>query len=113
MANIIREQPVTKTLAEIVRREVEAYAGGGVGGKGVAVSDDARHRYTVIAILDKRDNDPLRVILMAEVVGEYVLILEDRTDKPLVDALIVNGGIPRDKIVLAFAGETLPAPTDS
>jgi hypothetical protein len=41
-------------------------------------------------------------------VGDYVVIEEDSTDKPLVDALMVNGDVPREKIVLAYRGEVLP-----
>jgi hypothetical protein len=113
MAQIIREQAPAKTLAEIVRREVQAYEVGGVGGRLIAVLDDSRQRYALLVIVDRTEPLPVWVTMLAEVVGEYVLILEDRTDKPLVDALMVNGGISRDKIVLAYTGETLPAPTDS
>jgi hypothetical protein len=35
------------------------------------------------------------------VVGDKVIIIEDNTDKPLVDALMVNGGVPREQITLA------------
>jgi hypothetical protein len=112
MADIIHEQLDTETLAEIVRREVEAYAGAGIRGEGMTVSDDTRHRYAVIAVLEQRDQNPLWAVVMAQIIGEHVIVLEDRTDKPLVDALMVNGGIARDKIVLAYAGETLPAPTE-
>jgi hypothetical protein len=38
---------------------------------------------------------------------EVVIVEVDNTDKPLVDAL-VQQGIPREQIVLAYAGETLP-----
>jgi hypothetical protein len=45
---------------------------------------------------------------MAKVVDDKVIILEDTTDKPLYEALMVNGGIPRERIILAYKGETLP-----
>jgi hypothetical protein len=35
-----------------------------------------------------------------------VITEEDLTDRPLVDAL-VRAGVPRDKIVLAYAGEPI------
>jgi hypothetical protein len=38
---------------------------------------------------------------------EVVIVEVDNTDKPLVDAL-VQQGIPREQIVLVYAGETLP-----
>jgi hypothetical protein len=38
-----------------------------------------------------------------------VVIDEDTSvDKPLYEALMTNGGVPREKIILAYRGETLP-----
>jgi len=46
---------------------------------------------------------------MARVVGDYIVIDEDGTlDKPLYQALMINGSIPRDRILLAYKGEKLP-----
>jgi hypothetical protein len=45
---------------------------------------------------------------MARVVGDKIFIDEDTTDKPLYEALMANAGIPREQIVLAYAGETPP-----
>jgi hypothetical protein len=39
---------------------------------------------------------------------DEVIIEEDTTlDKHLVDTLIHNGGIPRDRIILAYKGESV------
>ena len=113
MAQITREQAATEALTDIVRREVKAYEVGGFGGRLISVLDDSQGRYALHILVDKPEPNPVRTVMLAEVIGDYVIIQTDRTDKPLVDALMVNGGIPRDKIVLAYAGETLPAPTDS
>src|SRR5687768_15239570 len=99
MAQIIREQATIDTLAAIVRREVKAYEVRGIGGRLVSVLDDSQERYTLLIIVDEKCVDnPVRTVMLAEVIGDYVIIQTDRTDKPLVDALMVNGGIPRDKI---------------
>jgi hypothetical protein len=45
---------------------------------------------------------------MARVVGDSIVIEVDTTDKPLVDALTGNQNIPREKIILAYAGEIVP-----
>lgn len=46
---------------------------------------------------------------MARLVGDYIIIEEDTTlEKHLAEALIVNGGVPRHKIICAYKGETLP-----
>lgn len=44
------------------------------------------------------------------VTGAKVVIHEDITDRPLYEELL-RCGIPSDKIVLAYAGETLPEET--
>jgi hypothetical protein len=38
---------------------------------------------------------------------DRIIIDEDTTDRPLVDALI-SAGVPREKIVLLYAGEEAP-----
>ncbi len=47
--------------------------------------------------------------LVARVAGDRIIIERDVNDKPLVDAL-VQAGVPRHSIVLAYAGESV---TDS
>src|SRR5690349_6295261 len=99
------------TLAHIVQHEVELYNEGGTyKAQTFALSDGKRQTYAVIVVPDLPRPFPARVVVMARVVGDYVVIDEDTTDKPLVDALMINGGIPREQIVLAYAGETLPEP---
>lgn len=44
------------------------------------------------------------VSILARIVGQRVIIERDVTNKPLVDALM-QAGVPREQIVLAYAGE--------
>lgn len=65
----------------------------------------------VYAVLDVPNSDhPLvkkpGIVVMARVVGDKVIIDEDITDRPLYEALM-EAGIPRQQIVLAYAGEKL------
>lgn len=97
------------SLAAITRREVERYAGYSPLARLYAILDDAQQVYAVIIIEADPAARPAYVVVMARVVGEYVIIEEDRSfDKPLVEALTYNGGIAREQIILAYAGETLP-----
>lgn len=105
MADLIIER---SKLIHTVRREVDLYSGNGTGGKSYAVFDDEHQTYLVVAVPDQWKDRPAWVVVMARVVGDIVIIDEDTTDKPLVDALMINGGIPREQIILAYAGETLP-----
>ncbi len=106
MDRVAKEQV---SLAEIARREVDLYAGNTRGAKLYPVLDDTNQTYAVVIVPEAPEERPAYVAVMARVVGDYVVIDEDGTlDKPLVNALIVNGGIPREKIILAYKGEEVP-----
>lgn len=94
-------------LKAIVQREVEDYSGPSHKAVTYAVSDMARQIYTVVVVPDRPRPFKSRIVVMARVVGERVIIDEDTTDKPRVQAL-VRAGIPREKIVLLYGGEDLP-----
>lgn len=95
-------------LLKIVRQEVEKYAG---SGRGInlrlcPVLDDEHQTYSVIAVDYPNHQNVAGVVVLARVIGDNVIIEEDSTNKKLIDALLQNG-IPREKIVLAYAGETM------
>lgn len=97
------------TLVNIVKAEVEKYAsdGEGINLRLFSILDDVRQHYTVIAVDHPKRKNLAGVVVMARVEGDQVIIEEDATDKPLLDALI-QAGIPREKIILAYAGEPIP-----
>jgi hypothetical protein len=95
-------------LEAITRREVELYAGNTHEAKQYAVLDDPNQIYRVVVVPDKQNERPAWVAVMARIVDDTIIIDEDTSlDKPLVEALMVNGGVPRDKIVLAYRGEAV------
>jgi len=98
-------------LTDIVREEVTEYASDGVGGniRLFPVCDDTRQIYAVNAVDYPRYKEMPDVVVMARIVGDKVVIEHDGTDKPLVQALLQRG-IPREQIVLAYAGEPVPDP---
>lgn len=98
------------TLVEITRREVDMYAGNSFKSTTYFVADELKRLYVVISVADLPRPWLPRVEVMAQVIGKKVIIIEDNTDKPLVDALMINGGVPRDQIILAYAGEPIPSP---
>lgn len=46
-------------------------------------------------------------MVLARIVGDKVVIEEDAADKKLIDALLQRG-IPRSQIILAYSGEPIP-----
>lgn len=96
-------------IKDIVREEVKKYAAGGRGANIILfpLLDDENHTYAVNAVDYPTREDYAMVVVLARIVGDKVVIEEDTTDKKLVDALLQRG-IPRDQIILAYQGEPIP-----
>lgn len=94
-------------LDEIVQREVAEYSGPSLKATTYAIFDHEQRIYAVVSVPDQPRKFHTGVIVMARVADDRVLIDEDITDRPLVDAL-VQAGIAREKIVLVYAGEDVP-----
>ena len=94
-------------LTEVVQREVKDYAHPAYKAQIYYTQDDKHLIYAVIVVPDLPRPFPARIVVMARIVGDKVVIDEDTTDRPLYEALM-RSGIPREQIVLAYAGETLP-----
>ncbi len=96
-------------LSAIVQREVEDYArGGDWEATTYPVSDPGRLHYAVLIFPDYPRKYRAAIIVAARVVDDFVVIDEDATDRPLWKDL-VRAGIPREKLILIYAGEKLPA----
>jgi hypothetical protein len=111
VALLYKGQPMpslTATLSQVIRREISQYSGNAEGITLQPVLDDKHRTYTVIAIPQKLQETSTAVVVLAQVVDDRVVIIEDAADAPLLDMLVGNGGIPRERIVLAYAGESLP-----
>lgn len=106
MVPIAKEKLDEATLMRLTRQEVLMYAGYSPVAKLYPVLDDENRTYVVIIIDEDPDARPAYAVVMARVIGDKVIIDEDRTDKPLYQALMHNVGIPREQIILAYAGES-------
>jgi len=109
MVRVIETPAPHITLEAVVRREVQLYAGTSDTDKLYALLDDTNKTYAVVIIPGNADDRPAWVIVMAQIIDDKVVVIEDITDQPLVEALMVNGGVPREKIILAYKGEQIPA----
>lgn len=105
MVRVTKAKAESARLVELTRREVKRYAGYSPIAKLYPILDDNSQTYAVVIIEDDPSARPASVVVMARVVNDRIIIDEDTTDKPLYEALIHNAGIPREKIVLAYAGE--------
>lgn len=94
------------SLNDIVMRETDAYAGESWNNYayfGVFPEDNA---YMVVDVSRQPTGRLIDVGLLVRVAGDKVIIEHDLNNKPLVDAL-VQAGVPRERIVLVYAGEML------
>ncbi len=95
-------------LVGIVRREVEAYADGDWWeANAYVVSDAIRKIYTVVVVPAYPRKYKAGLVVMVRIVGDQVIIEHDTTDHALYEELVA-AGIPREQIILTYAGETLP-----
>jgi len=99
-------------LATVVEETIQGYAGGGFSLKTFFMINAVENAYAVLITDVPVHKRPAGIVVFARIVGDYVVIEEDTTDRPLVDKLTAKG-IPRDKIICAYAGESLPEGLES
>jgi hypothetical protein len=99
-------------LSAVVQRVVEEYAGPTLRATNYLLIDHERRAYSVVVVPDRPRPFPARVVALARIVDDFVIIDEDTTDCPLWQAL-VRAGIPRERIICLYAGEEMPATTQS
>jgi hypothetical protein len=100
-----------ENLAQIVQREVADYQRPALKATTYYFEDRVNHHYLVILLPDYEVHEKVNsgIVVMARIVGDTIIIDEDTTDRPLFEEL-VRAGIPREKIVLLYAGEQPPQP---
>ena len=91
-------------IEEILQHAMEGYAVEGLNGHGYLTRTQDGSLFTVIYIGQVRDRTVVDTGLVARIEGENIILERDTNNKPLVDAL-VQAGVPREQIVLAYAGE--------
>jgi len=100
------------SLVETLKSELTWYANT-TGYKTTAYffCDDDLQKYVIVDVTDTDypGEHSAVVMMMAHIDDDIIVIDADITDKPLYEALM-HAGIPREKIILAYAGEKLLTP---
>jgi hypothetical protein len=92
---------------EILRQEMAKYGGEGLNSITYVTENFDQTAFTsTTAYKNIHDPQPF-VDLLVTLVGDKIVIQEDRNSDPLYEAL-VQAGIPREQIILAYAGESIP-----
>ena len=98
------------SMKEIVNQVVAGYAGRGLNGVSYLTRSDDRSVFTVTDFARVRGEHISGISLVVRIVDDLIIVERDQNDKIVKDAL-VQAGIPREKIILAYAGEAIPETT--
>lgn len=93
-------------LKIILQKTLNDYAGEGLNSYAYLMNNADNTAFAVIASASVRGKPVVNTGVLARVENDMIIIERDMNDKQVVDALVQNG-IPRNKIILAYAGETL------
>ncbi len=93
------------SLRDAVRTVMSGYARKGLNSHSYLTRNEDDMILSVVTVPSGKSNS--FVSLLVRVLAETVIIERDQNDKPLVDALM-EAGVPRNRIVLAYAGEPVP-----
>ena len=86
---------------------VAQYATRGLNGSSYMMQSPDENLLGVVAQSIQRGQRHTSVSLLVRLIGDLIVIEHDANNKPLYEALM-QAGIPRERIILAYAGETNP-----
>ena len=95
------------SLKETVLEVMSGYAVKGLNGYSVMTSTADQRFHTIVSVANVKGQRLATTSIIVHLERDSVIIEHDINSKPLVDAL-VQAGIPRTKIILAYAGEPVP-----
>jgi hypothetical protein len=96
------------SLTDIIKTTLSWYAGGGPNLKIYFLFNDEDQVYSAVAIDTPQREQAAGLVALVRLLGEWVVVEEDHTDRPIYEALMKQG-IPRERIILHYAGELLPS----
>ena len=96
-------------LIEKLRTTLGGYTGEALNGFSYLTESSDGTAFTVVSIGYLPDKRIVDASLIVRLVKEHIVIERDVNDKPLVDALL-QVGIPRQQIVMAYQGEPVEEP---
>lgn len=94
------------TLRQTLKSVMSGYAGKALNGESWFTESPDSHLFTVVSFCEIQGKQCVDTSLIARVVNDHVVIDHDANNKLLVDAL-VQAGVPRQHIILAYAGESI------
>ena len=93
-------------LKETLQNVMKGYAGKGLNGYSYMTRSDDGQFFTVVSVGQVRGKQIVETGLAVHLIDDKIIIERDVNDKILADALL-QAGVPREQIILAYAGETV------
>ena len=97
-------------LSDTLRKVLEGYTGEALNGYSYLTESKDGTVFSVVSVGYLPDKRIVDAGLIVRLLEDRILIERDVNNKPLVDALL-EAGIPREQIILAYAGEPVNEPT--
>ena len=94
-------------LKETLKQVLEGYAGEGLNGYSYLTRSPDERVFTSVSVGRMKGKEFAFADLIVRLAGDHIVIDHDANSDPLVEALL-QAGIPRGQIVLAYAGEVPP-----
>jgi hypothetical protein len=94
-------------LEQTLEYVMSGYAKKGLNVRDYLTISPDRSIFSIVGISRQQGKRYADASLIVRLDGAQIIIELDMNDKPLVDAL-VQAGVPREKITLAYAGEPVP-----
>jgi XisI protein len=95
------------TLRDMLLRAMEKYAKPGLNSRSYLTINEVEQVYTFTTISMQQGKRVSFVSLIVRLVDDRIIIEEDRNSKILM-ATLLQMGVAREQIVLAYAGEPTP-----
>jgi len=95
------------TLNETVKKAMKGYAVKGLNSDAYLTVSPDGNLLTVVDIAQSGGKRIVETSLIVRLLNDQVIVEHDDNNKPLVDAL-VQAGVERNKVVLAYLGEAVP-----
>jgi hypothetical protein len=97
-------------LRETLIATLDGYTGNAFNGYSYLTSSTDQRHFVVTSVGTVQGKRIVNTGLVVQLSDNMIIIDRDINSKPLVDALI-QAGIPREQIILAYAGEPVPETT--
>lgn len=95
------------TLMTTLRNEIEKYAGEAANGYSYLTENIEYRLFTIVSVGEFKGKRVSFTDLIVRVIGDKIVIEDDRNSNPFYEALM-QVGIAREQIILAYAGEPVP-----